>query len=131
MAYMVLCAKMDRPDLFVTGDNPFLNPDEDMQMSWEYQTCYSAADTMLEMLRSDILKAVRGNKEGLLHITDPWAEGIAEALEALGWKLCGEVDSETGAKCEAEVTWTQPHGRMHVGYSPIGHRRVLWVTKEG
>ena len=131
MAYMVWCVKYDRPDLFVTGDNLFLNLTEAEKLDWDYQSCYSAADTMIEMLRSDIFKLVRGGKDGLKDAGHPWMEGIQDALKALGWHLCGDYDATTGARCEVEVTWTEPHGRVHHGrstFGPVGN--VTWRYKK-
>lgn len=135
MAYMVWCVKMERPDLFTTGDNPFLNPSPDMHFSWDYQTCYSAADTMLAMLRSDVFAKIRGGKQALVEGTalwgDPWTEGISDALEALGWKQCLEYNDELQATCQVQVTWEKPHSENHVGYSrSFDNKLVSWPVKK-
>ena len=132
MAYMIWCVKNNKTDLLVTGDNHFLEPidETDLDKAWEHYVCYQAADTMIDMLRSDIFKLVRGGKEGLHEAGHPWVEGIQDALGALGWRVCRDYDVTTGAYCDVEITWTEPHGRVHHGnatFGPLG--RVTWPVQ--
>jgi hypothetical protein len=124
MAYMIWCVKNDKSDLLVTGDNHFLEPydEADLDRAWEQHVCYLAVDTMLEMLRSDVFKMVRGGKDKYIaqHGFGGWIEGIGDALDALGWKICDEYNDDAGVRCEVEVSWTSPHGQMHQGEAQPG-----------
>jgi hypothetical protein len=88
IAYFIWCAKYDHLDRLTTGENHLLYPPEqllDYQIE-ENKQFYQIADLTLEMLRSDILKLVRGGEEGLKFSYDGWSTGIQEALDVLGWK---------------------------------------------
>src|SRR4051812_14923908 len=127
MAFMVWCVKYDRPDLFKTGDNLFLRPEQEFE-DWDYQACYSAADTMLEMLRSDVFMLVSGGKEGLRTTFGSWAEGIRDVLQVLGWRVCDEWHMPTGARCDVEITAAKPHGPKHEAYEAFDseHLAAVW-----
>lgn len=80
IAYWFLCARYgDSIETMRTEDNVFLHAHIDAK-NREY--CYQAADLVLEMLQSDILRLTTDINAG-----DPWNESLRDALRVLGWNV--------------------------------------------
>lgn len=79
IAYWFWCARYkDSIEEMREGSNCFLEPWLETEGK-EY--CYEAADLVLEMLQSDILRLTTNIDAG-----DPWNESLRDALRVLGWK---------------------------------------------